>query len=233
MTPRNRIGAAIADLIVSPRLPLLLGLLSVALVSPSLFIGLHLDDYIHRDCGLELPGSREICRSYLSLFTIIPGVPRLTHQLMEDGFAPWWTNENLRVAFMRPVTSFTHRLDYLLFPDSPVLMHLQSALWLGAAVLVATLLYRRVMGVGLLSAAAAFAFAVDHVHAMPVSWIANRNALIGAFFGTAALVSYVKSRDERSRGSPESASCAWCSGCSGGDCAGSVGVSARARPGAG
>lgn len=198
MTPRNRIGSAIADLIVSPRLPLFLGLLSMALASPSLFIGLNLDDYLHRYCGLGMPGSHEICPSYWSLFTIIPGVPRLTHKLMEDGFAPWWTNETLRVAFLRPVTSFTHRLDYALFPESPLLMHLHSMLWLGAAVCIATLLYRRVMGVGLLSATTAFAFAVNHVHAMPVGWIANRNALIGAFFGTAALVSYVKSRELRS-----------------------------------
>ncbi|HVW26989.1 MAG TPA: hypothetical protein VHC69_16600 [Polyangiaceae bacterium] len=198
MTQKNRIGQAIADLIFSPRLPLFLGLLSMALASPSLFIGFELDDYLHRYCGLELPGSREICPSYLSLFTIIPGVPKLTHQLMEDGFAPWWTNENLRVAFLRPVSSFTHRLDYLLFPDSPLLMHLHNMLWLGAAVYVATLLYRRFMGVSAMSFATAVAFAVDHVHAMPVSWIANRNALIGAFFGTAAILVYAKSREQRS-----------------------------------
>jgi hypothetical protein len=198
MKQKTRIGSAIANLVVSPRLPLFLGLLSMVLASPSLFIGFHLDDYIHRYCGLKLPGSREICPSYLSLFTIIPGVPRLTRQLMEDGFAPWWTNENLRVAFLRPVASFTHRVDYLLFPNSPLLMHLHSMLWLGAAVSVATLLYRRVMGVGLVSAITAFTFAVNHVHAMPVAWIANRNALIGAFFGTAAILAYVKSREEHS-----------------------------------
>jgi hypothetical protein len=198
MTPRTRIGSAIADLIVSPRLPLFLGLLTMALTSPSLFIGWNLDDYLHRYCGLQLPGSREICPSYWSLFTIIPGVPRLTHRLMEDGFAPWWTNENLRVAFLRPVTSFTHRLDYALFPDSAMLMHLHSMLWLGAAVFVATLLYRRIIGIGLLSAVTAFTFAVNHVHAMPVAWIANRNALIGSFFGTAAILMYVKSREQRS-----------------------------------
>ena len=198
MTLRNRFGPAIADLVVSPRLPLFLGLLSMALASPSLFIGFHLDDFIHRYCGLELPGSREICPSYLSFFTIVPGVPRLTHKLMEDGFVPWWANERLRIAFLRPVTSFTHRLDYILFPNSPFLMHLHSMLWLGGAVYAATLLYRRVLGVGAVSAGAAFAFAVDHVHAMPVAWIANRNALVGAFFGTAALVVYVESRNRRS-----------------------------------
>lgn len=181
---------------MSPRLPLYLALLSIALVSPSFVNGLKLDDYLHRYCGLQLEGSREICPSFWSLFTIIPGVPRLTHQLMDDGFAPWWTNENLRVAFLRPVTAFTHRLDYFLFPDSPFLMHVHSALWLGGAVFIATLLYRQVMGVGTMSAITAFAFAVDHVHGMPVGWIANRNALVGALFGTAALYFYVKSRQE-------------------------------------
>jgi hypothetical protein len=73
-------------------------------------------------------------------------------------------------------------------------MHLHSMLWLGGAVYLATLLYRGVMGVGMMSAATAFAFAVDHVHGMPVGWIANRNALVGAFFGTAALAVYIQGR---------------------------------------
>jgi hypothetical protein len=194
MTPRRRIGPAILALTESPRLPLALALLSMALVSPTLFIGLNLDDFLHRYCGLSMKGSEEICPSFFSLFTIVPGIPRLTHRLIEDGFAPWWTNENILVAFMRPVTALTHRLDYLLFPDSPWLMHLHSMLWFGGAVYVATRLYRSVMGVGMMSAATAFAFAVDHVHGMPVGWIANRNALVGAFFGTAALAAYVESR---------------------------------------
>jgi hypothetical protein len=170
----------------------------MALVSPTLFIGLNLDDYLHRYCGLQMKGAEEICPSFLSLFTILPGDPRLTHRLVEDGFAPWWTNEHVLVSFMRPVTTLTHRLDYLLFPDSPWLMHLHSMLWLGGAVYVATRLYRSVMGVGMMSAATAFAFAVDHVHGMPVGWIANRNALVGAFFGTAALAAYVEGRKRRS-----------------------------------
>ena len=85
MSLKRRIGPALAELLVSPRLPLYLGLLTVALVSPSFFIGLNLDDFLHRYCGLQMPGSQEFCPSYLSFFTIIPGVPRLTHRLMEDG----------------------------------------------------------------------------------------------------------------------------------------------------
>jgi hypothetical protein len=194
MTSRRLVPALVA-LIGSPRLPLALALLSMALVSPALFIGLNLDDFLHRYCGLSMAGSSEICPSYWSLFTIVPGKPELTHRLMEDGFAPWWTDESLLVAFLRPVTALTHRLDYALWPNSPFLMHVHSTLWLGAAIYVATLLYRRVMGVGTMSAATAFAFAVDHVHGMPVGWIANRNALVGAFFGTAALLFYVASRE--------------------------------------
>src|SRR5260221_12522 len=79
-------------------------------------------------------------------------------------------------------------------PCSPLLMHAQSLVWFGGAVFVATLLYRGIMGVGVASGGAAFAFAVDHVHGMPVGWISNRNSLIGALLGTVALLAYDRGR---------------------------------------
>lgn len=45
----------------------------MAPVSPTLFIGLNRDDYLHGYRGLSMKGSEEICPSFLSLFTIVPG----------------------------------------------------------------------------------------------------------------------------------------------------------------
>src|SRR5260221_4567459 len=194
MSARRREMPALTALLESPRLPRWLALLAMAPAAPTLFIGLHLDDYMQRYCGLKLPGSEEICPSYLSFFTVIPGDPHLTHALIEQGFAPYWTYDKLLIAFLRPIATLTHRLDYLLWPSSPLLMHAQSLLWFGGAVFVAPLLYRGIMGVGVASGGAAFAFAVDHVHGMPVGWISNRNSLIGALLGTVALLAYDRGR---------------------------------------
>ena len=49
----------------------------------------------------------------------------------------------LKVAFYRPLSSLTHRLDYALFPDAPRLMYLHSIAWLALALHLVARLYRR------------------------------------------------------------------------------------------
>jgi hypothetical protein len=69
---------------------------------------------------------------------------RNLQQLKAYGTLPWWTSDNLRVAFWRPLTSFTHWMDYRLFPNSIVLMHLHSILWFAAVVFAVSVLYRQI-----------------------------------------------------------------------------------------
>ncbi len=168
----------------------------MALASPSLFIGLHLDDYIHKYLLLHFPGSADVARSYVSPYAIANGDPAQNHWLVEQGLAPWWTYDRLLLSFFRPISVLTHRIDYALFPDSPVAMHAHSLLWFGAVIAAATALYRRVLGGATVVAGfAAFLYAVDHTHGLPVGWIANRNALPAIFFGLLSLAAYVRGRE--------------------------------------
>jgi hypothetical protein len=54
--------------------------------------------------------------------------------LRDYGILPWWTPKGIKVAIWRPLTSFTHWLDYRLFPDSPELMHVHHLLWFSAVI---------------------------------------------------------------------------------------------------
>ncbi len=191
----ERIEQWLARLARSRRLALRVALVGVLLTAPTLFIGLHLDDYVHRYFALGLPGSERLSPSYLSFFSIAPGDPAGNHALIEDGYAPYWMNEKLRLVFCRPLATLTHRLDYLLWPDSPFMMHAQSLVWFGAALFAAALLYRGILGPTAVAAFAALLFAVDHTHGLPVGWIANRNALIAACLGTFTLVAYQRRRE--------------------------------------
>ena len=175
---------------VSRHLPLYLALLTAALVAPSLFVGFQLDDYAQRFCSLRSTGADALCPSIVGPFTIATGKPELIHRAVEYGLAPFWAYGGLVIDFLRPISGLSHLIDYRLFPNSAVLMHAESIAWLAGAIFLATLFYRSVLGAGLVSGAAAFAFAVDHVHGVPVGWIANRNAVMGALFGMAALVAY-------------------------------------------
>jgi hypothetical protein len=92
-----------------------------------------------------------------------------------------------RLAFFRPLAGLTHFVDFRLWPGQPWLMHVQSLLWFGVTIAVATLLYRRLLGPGWVAGLAALVFALDDAHASPAVWLANRNATLGTLFGLAAL----------------------------------------------
>ena len=80
---------------------------------------------------------------------------------MDIGVFPWWTDPTLKAEFLQALTVLTHRLDYALWPDSPVLMHAQSLFWLGTAVAAVAVFYRRMLGPTGVAATAALLYAID------------------------------------------------------------------------
>lgn len=164
---------------------------------PSLGIGLQLDDYIHRHILTGASFSADLPRSRLDIFAFLDGDPVRTRRLIDLGLVPWWTLETVRVAFWRPVSALTHWVDYLLWPERPALMHLQSILWYGGLVAAVAALYRRVMPGTWAAGLAALLYAVDGAHGLPAGWLANRNATIGAVFGVLALVAHDRWRRDR------------------------------------
>lgn len=167
-------------------LPWYLAVLAMVLCSPALRSGWQLDDHFHR-AALTRPDLPECTRTPAELFAFIKGDEAIIHEHVAAGLLPWWTSERLRLAFFRPVTGYTHWLDYQLWPDLPLMMHLQSLLWLGAAVAAAAFFYRRMIPIPWIAGLAALLFAVEDAHGMPAAWIANRNALIGLLFGLLTL----------------------------------------------
>lgn len=187
------------------QLPLRLALLATLLTAPTLAIGFHLDDYVHRYLLSDMEGGAALLRAYESPFGIANGERDVNHWQIEKGYAPWWTDEHLLISLYRPISELAHRLDAALWPDDAVLQHAHSLLWHFGLIAVATLLYRRVMGPGTLAGAAALFYAVDHTHGFAVGWIANRNALIAAFFGVLALLAHHQARASGVRASAAAA----------------------------
>ncbi len=172
----------------SRRLYGILAVASIVLSLPSLWTGLHVDDFVHRHIMLRTPLAEQFYGPPLSMFDFANGDPARAAKLMDAGIMPWWAFTQIKLLFLRPVAALTHWLDYLLWPDYIPLMHLHSIIWYVALVLVVTLLYRRFFGLSFAGCLAALMYAIDDAHAMPVCWIANRNALIAAFFGFLAVV---------------------------------------------
>ncbi|MEM6293983.1 MAG: hypothetical protein AAGA54_22085, partial [Myxococcota bacterium] len=106
--------------------------------------------------------------------------------------------DDLLARFFRPLAAATHLVDNALWPGSPGLMHAHSIAWFAAMVAAASRMYRRLLSsrTGLL---AALIYTASYVHATPVGWISNRNAVLAGLFGFLAIASYVSWRQPDSR----------------------------------
>jgi hypothetical protein len=192
--------------------PLVLALTAVVVSLPALQTGLLNDDYYQhalfagpseaRDrlsrAGLLPDGAGRLSTALSHQFATVDPQGNL-QQLKAYGALPWWTSDNLRVAFWRPVTSFTHWLDHRLFPNSIALRHLHSILWFAAVMLVVSLLYRRLLGVGWIAGLAALMYLLADSSYFPTMWLANRNVLISLFFGVLTLILHDRHRTEGGR----------------------------------
>ena len=176
-----------------PRLPIHLALVAVVLCLPALGGGWQADDYFHR---VVLRGDVVSGYSQLELFSVMRHGPEVLREYIDLGLFPWWTSEELRLAFFRFLSAATHWLDYRLWPDSAVLQHAHSLLWLGALVAAATMLYRRIQDTTWVAGLAALLYAIDDAHGAPAGWLANRNALVATLFGLLCLLAHDRWRRE-------------------------------------
>ncbi len=185
----------------SRRWPFILALAAILVSLPAIGVLPLNDDLIHRamlvgpssstrglsQVGLVPPGSGRLGSALSGLFVAVDPQENL-ERLRAYGALPWWTCEDHRVAFWRPVASFTHWLDYRLFPGSFTLMHVHSILWFSAVVLAVTLLYRRLIEVSWAAGLAGLLFVLDDSGYFPTMWVANRNLLLSLFFGVLTIL---------------------------------------------
>jgi hypothetical protein len=196
----------------SRRLPAVLVVVAVALSLPAVGRELLNDDYMQRailagpspfvdrlaEKGLAPDGSGSLGPILSDLFVAVaPG--KNLDALKAYGAVPWWTYEGYRVAFWRPAAALTHWLDYRLFPDRPVWMHLHSILWFAAVAWLVAALYRRFIDAAAVAGLAALLFVLEDSTFFPTMWIANRNLLICLFFGLLAILAHDRWRQDRWR----------------------------------
>ena len=184
----SRFGDIAVRILTYRRWPIVVAVLAALVMLSALKGGWQLDDYFQRVTLLGYGDSRPIN-------TFVQYSDR-AHNLAQTDFGslPWWASPDLHQAFLRYTSTLTMMLDYRLWPNHPALMHLHSLLWLAAAVLVAALLYREVMGATWIAGLAALMYALDGAHAVPAAYLANRNALITCCFGFLSVLTFVRWR---------------------------------------
>jgi hypothetical protein len=137
------------------------------------------------------PAFRGLASPRWDLFTFTTGDPEDNRQLIERGvLLPWWSDEHLKIAFYRPLSSLSHRLDHALWPRAPRLMVVHSLLWLALLLHLVARFCQRLELSPSLALLSALLYAVDDARGPVVAWISNRNALIATAFGVLALLAH-------------------------------------------
>jgi hypothetical protein len=154
---------------------------------------LALDDFAQR---AMIEGKAAPPRGPFNLYDFISDDNRAA--LLARGAIPWWSDPRLKMRFLRPLPSALVWLDHRLFGYQSLGPHMISVAWWIAAVLAACFLYRTVMGARAALIATA-AFALSPTLAIPLVWLANRDALVTLTFGALALALYLRWRARRSR----------------------------------
>jgi hypothetical protein len=157
----------------------LLVVLGMALHLPAVRWGFLWDDFLHQGVLRYSEMIPEV--SPLNLYDY-RSRPQTGETLGDLGVFPWWTSDDFRVRFFRPVTSASITLDYLLYGGWAPGYHFTSILLFGLLLVLSGMLYHG-LGCGRIAATFGLAFlALDDIHVLPVGWIANRNAVLANIF---------------------------------------------------
>lgn len=175
----------------------LAALIGMLLVAPTINMGLMGDDYLHwslltgKDTNPQ-PGA------IYGLFTFANGDPHANQAMMDSGKLIWWASENLRISFWRPLAELSQRLDYILWPDSPVLMHLHNLLLYGLMILLIGKLFLELDTDRQQAGLATLLFAGNMLHVFAVAWLASRNQMLCGVLMALTLLAYHRWRQGRS-----------------------------------
>ncbi|MFW6023602.1 MAG: hypothetical protein ACOC9O_02540 [Myxococcota bacterium] len=171
--------------------------LGLLLCAPAVAGGFALDDHILLDQLRDHASGEGAGSGPFDLFVFADGDPERNARLMNAGAGlPWWTFEEAKGAFLRPLTSLTHALDGGLWPTSAAAMHAHSLLWLAVVILLAARVYLRFIDEARVAGLAVVLFALDEAQAQTAGWIANRNALLATAGGLLVLLAHHRFRRE-------------------------------------
>ncbi len=165
----------------------LIALLGVVLNVPDLGNRLMGDDFLQWSLLTANTHPSPPRGSLFGLFDLVEGGTNYVQSMKDSGRLLWTASDTLHMSFWRPVSEFSHWLDYQLWPHSPALMHAHSLLWYAALILVLGNFYRLLDHNRTRGSLAIGLYAISGLHFYAIAWLAARNQLISTCFTVAAL----------------------------------------------
>ncbi|RZL01870.1 MAG: hypothetical protein EOP36_09810 [Rubrivivax sp.] len=147
------------------------------------------DDYLHWSLLTGRSVNVQPC-SFFGLFTFADGNAAANRAMIDSGKLVWWANDHLRIAFWRPLAELSQALDYQLWPDSPVAMHVHNLLLYGLMILLVGKFFRDLDPDRHQAGLATWLFAGNMLHVFAVAWLASRNQMLSGLFVVLTLLAY-------------------------------------------
>jgi hypothetical protein len=181
-----------------PGLILAIGCLaSVLLALPALRSPLFADDAVHRAMLTgRVPSG--LHWGPLQLYEFVGGAGHAARALRDRGILPWFTADELRLRFFRPLSSATLAVDERLFGPSTWPGRLHSLLWFLGLLCAVSAIHRRCLS-STSAGVATLVFALAGAHAVPISWMAARHVLVARVCGVLAFWLHLRHRQDGRR----------------------------------
>ncbi|MCP4643867.1 MAG: hypothetical protein GY851_25720 [bacterium] len=152
--------------------------------------GFAMDDHLYRASFKGFPGIPEYARAPLMGHLICSGQADQNMALIDRGVFPWWGTQDGKLAFWRPLSTLFYWIDFTLWENEAVPMHLHNIAWYLLVCVLAAVYYRRLMQPCWIAGLAALLFAFDDAHCFPVAWLAHRYSLMAAAFCLGVLITH-------------------------------------------
>lgn len=160
----------------------------LAIAAMSLGTGFVTDDYAFRallhSTSTHAPASWD-------LFRFVRGDPVESAVAVRFGRLAWWAAPDLKIHFLRPLTSLLFTADDRLFGDSALGYHACSLLWFALLLAGIAALYRRILSPAAATLGLA-AFGLAGAHTQAYAWIAARHVVVGGAAVAWALALYAR-----------------------------------------
>ncbi len=174
-------------------------LIGMLLAAPALNSAIVGDDYLHwaiftGHASNPQPGS------FFGLFTFSDGKLASNQALIDNGQLVWWTSPDLKISFWRPISEWSQWLDYTLWPDNYMLMHLHSMVLYGLMVVLVGKLYQALDTNRLHTGLATFMFSTSMLHSLAITWLACRNQQVAGVLLVLTVLAYHHWRQAPSMG---------------------------------
>ncbi len=172
-------------------------LVGMLLVAPTINMGLMGDDYLHWSL-LTGRSANPQPGSFYGLFTFANGNAQVNQAMVDSGQLVWWASDTLKIAFWRPLAELSQKLDYLLWPDSPAIMHIHNLILYGLMILLTGKLFLELETDQKQAGLATVLFSGNMLHVFAVAWLASRNQMLCGVLLVLTILAYHRWRQRSS-----------------------------------